>query len=229
MERLRELALAEIRAEALARAEAGIANASGDLVRLYGELFGAEAPAGCALHLGARAGDTTLRFARACPGCSVHAVEPSRALVESARAKLGATPQVNGRVRFIEGPLPGVALPRTRYDLVLTDGLLHHMEDPQVIWNVIRRHSTAGAPVLVRDFRRPTTHAEAARFVRDYAAGTPPDLQRDLLGSLHAAFEIEEIERQLRSARLRDFHVRPVGAMQVVIWGRLPASAMLGA
>jgi hypothetical protein len=229
MERLLESVAAGDPAQALGRAESFISNSGDDLVRLFGELFGAEASAGFALHLGSRSGETTLRFARACPGCSVHGVEGATGLVELARAALATTPQVNGRVRFIEGTLPGVALPRTRYDILLADGLLHHMEDPHVLWNVVRRHGAAGAPVLCRDLRRPVTHAEAVRLVQEHAGGEPEIVQRDLLSSLHAAFEIEEIEHQLRAAHLQTLQVRPMGDMRVVIWGRLLAAAMIGA
>ncbi len=229
MERLLEPAPAQDQAEALVRAEADLAGETGELVRLFGELFGAEPPAGFALHLGCRSGESSLRFARACPGCAVHAVDRSAAMIEAARAALAVAPQLDGRVRFIEGALPGAPLPRTRYDLVLADGLLHRMEDPQVLWNVVRRHGVAGAPVLIRDLRRPVTHAEAIRLVQRHAAAPPESVRRALINSLHAAFESEEIRLQLLAARLSGFQVRPLGALHVVVWGRLAPGSLIGA
>jgi SAM-dependent methyltransferase len=229
MERLLEPQLSEDRAEALAKAESDLDQRGGDLVPLFRELFGPEAPAGHALHLGCRSGAATIRFASVYPDCTVHGLDQSAAMLAQARAHLAAVPQLDGRVRFIAGTLPGVPLPRTRYAVLMADHLLHHLEDPQVFWNVVRRHGAAGAPVLVRDFRRPMTHAESVWLVQKYAAGAPEEVRRDLLDSLHAAFEVAELERQLHAARLGGFQMRPIGDMHVAIWGRLPPSSLIGA
>ncbi len=46
-------------------------------------------------------------------------------------ARLAAMPNLQGRVQFVEGMLPGARLPLPRYDAIISNSLLHHLHEPQ--------------------------------------------------------------------------------------------------
>jgi hypothetical protein len=60
------------------------------------------------------------------------------------------------------------------------------------------------------------------RFVNDNAKDTPAVLRRDFLASLHAAYTVEEVRRQLREADLTGFQVDQTDETHLVAWGVAP-------
>jgi SAM-dependent methyltransferase len=123
------------------------------------------------------------------------------------------------RVTFLTGLLPGVHLPRERYDAVISNSLLHHLHDPQVLWEAVKRYAAPGAPIYVVDLMRPDTVEEAAWLVELYAKGEPPLLRTDFYNSLLAAFEPDEVREQLRQAGLGHLSVTPVSDRHLVVSG----------
>ncbi len=128
---------------------------------------------------------------------------------------------VKGRVELYQGYLPGARLPRERYPVIISNSLLHHLEDPAVLWESVRRYGAAGARVFVQDLMRPNSEAEAQALTRLYTAGEAPLLQRDFLHSLRAAYTVAEVEAQLGQAELSHFQVRPVSDRHWIAWGKL--------
>jgi ubiquinone/menaquinone biosynthesis C-methylase UbiE len=186
------------------------------------QLFIEEFPgpfAGCALDLGCGPGDITLRFAKAFPQCTVHGVDGAEAMLAHGRQAC-AHRGLDGRVRFIHGYLPGASLPRERYDAIISNSLLHHLAEPQVLWDSIKRYAAPGAPVLVMDLMRPSTRAEAESLVETYAAGEPEVLRRDFLHSLLAAYLLNEVRAQLEQADLSHWPVRTVSDRHLLVTGR---------
>jgi hypothetical protein len=127
-----------------------------------------------------------------------------------------------GRVTFIEGVLPDVKLPRARYDGILSNSLLHHLHDPQILWRAVRRYAVRGAPVLVMDLCRADSPEHARQLTETYGGGEPELLQQDLFASLMAAFEPEEVEAQLAEAGLGMLEVRRVSDRHLMAVGRAP-------
>jgi SAM-dependent methyltransferase len=126
-------------------------------------------------------------------------------------------------VRFVEGLLPGTGLPAASYDLLISNSLLHHLHDPAVLWEELRRLGRSGAAVLVMDLFRPEDQAAAASIVAAYAADEPEVLRRDFHASLCAAFSPEEVRAQLAAAGLAELAVRTVSDRHLLVHGRLPA------
>jgi SAM-dependent methyltransferase len=126
------------------------------------------------------------------------------------------------RVRFVEGLLPDCALPRETYDVVLSNSLLHHLADSQVLWSAVRRLAGRGAPVLIMDLVRPAAEDIVDDMVEQYAGGEPEVLRRDFANSLHAAYRVDEVESQLAEARLPWLAVRMVTDRHMVVSGMAP-------
>ena len=81
MQRILEPELMEEAAQVKAYAEAGFSEPHGHFIELLKAAIDDPAFSGFALDLGCGPGDVTVRFARAFPGCTVHAVDGSLARI----------------------------------------------------------------------------------------------------------------------------------------------------
>jgi len=178
---------------------------------------------GSVLDLGCGPGDIVLRLATRRPGLVVHGIDGSGAMLRFASERLHESPELGGRVQFIEGRLPGASLPLTAYDAVISNSLLHHMHEPIGFWRAVREASAPGAAVLVMDLFRPESAAAARAIVRQYAGSEPEVLQQDYYASLCAAFEPGEVRSQLEASGLGTLGVRIVSDRHLLVAGRLPA------
>ncbi len=166
-------------------------------------------PAGFALDIGCGPGDIARRLARALPGWEVHGVDGSAPMLALAR-EAAAQEALQSRLRFHECYLPDGDAPRPRYELLLSNSLLHHLADPLVLWRSIRRWSLPTSAVFVMDLLRPESPGEVQRLVDAHSAGEPEVLRRDFYNSLLAAYRPDEVRDQLRRAELRDLVIEVV-------------------
>jgi len=209
--------------QARAYASADFEEPHSAVIRLFQETFGHTLPGSDVLDLGCGPGDITFRFARAYPACTIHGVDGSEAMLAEARQALSRSPELAGRVLFMQGMLPDIELPLPQYDVVISNSLLHHLPDPAVLWETIKCCAAPGAAVFIVDLRRPATIAEARRLTGLYSSREPAILQRDFYNSLRAAFEPAEIREQLNTAGLAGFDVRETSDRHVMIAGVMKA------
>jgi SAM-dependent methyltransferase len=177
---------------------------------------------GAVLDLGCGPGDIVLRLARRHPALAVHGLDGSAAMLEFGRARLSAEPELQSRVRFVQGILPGASLPLPRYDAIVSNSLLHHLHDPLVLWRAVRELGAPGAAVLVMDLYRPASPDAAEAIVEAYSGGEPEVLKRDFFNSLCAAFEPDEVRSQLDACGLASLEIRAVSDRHMLVAGRLP-------
>ena len=199
--------------QARAYAEADFESAHGQYPVLFREKFPACPSTGHALDLGCGPGDVTRRFARALPGWIFDAVDGSPAMLAEARKR--TTEPIN----YIQGVIPGVPIPRARYDLVLSSSLLHHLHDPAVLWKTVRQYTGPGSMIFILDLRRPDSPEAARRLVEQYSTGEPDILRRDFYNSLLAAFAPDEVRGQLDQAGLPELRVEVISDRHLVVWG----------
>ena len=132
-----------------------------------------------------------------------------------------------GRVRAVHGRLPDVlahpgGLTPGAYDRVITSSLLHHLPDPDVLWQSCKRLLRPGGVAVVLDLARPATDADARALVRAVAADAHPILQADFLHSLRAAFTPAEVTAQLDRAGLAGWSVSMASSRHLAVVGRRP-------
>lgn len=221
MKRILEPELMLDEAQVKAYAEADFEEPHAHFIQLFQENFADREIEGTVLDLGCGPGDITFRFASAYQNCAVHAVDGSRTMLESAGRRLARTPALQNRIVFIEGMLPNLRVPERNYDYFISNSLLHHLPDPDVLWTTIKRYALVGSRVFVMDLVRPETAETATRMVELYAADEPPVLQRDFYNSLLAAFTVDEIAIQLAANRLEYLEYKPVSDRHVTISGRI--------
>jgi SAM-dependent methyltransferase len=88
------------------------------------------------------------------------------------------------------------------FDAVVSNSLLHHLPEPRLFWDEVRRLARPKATVLVMDLHRPATADGARGIVETYARDEPEILRRDFYHSLLAAFTLDEVREQLRAGAL---------------------------
>lgn len=220
MKRQPEPELMDTEAQASAYAAADFEESHNNFVKLLTERWGVASLEGYALDLGCGPADVTIRFARAFPGVMVHGVDGAEAMLDYGRRRIEREEGVNGRIELFNGYLPDERLPRDKYDLIISNSLLHHLSDPQTLWEAVKRYAQQGARIFIMDLRRPESTEEAARIVESYSGGEPEILRQDFYNSLLAAYEAGEIRSQLEEARLADLHVEEIGDRHLIVHGR---------
>ena len=219
MDRIPEPELMGDPAQARAYAGADFSEPHQAFVERFRERFPGHRPRRV-LDLGCGAADVTIRFARAHPECKLTGVDGAAEMLALAREAVAGA-GLTERIKLVEARLPEIALPRRTFDTVICNSLLHHLADPQTLWNACAEHAAPGAAVWVVDLRRPGSRAQVERLVRQHAGAESEILQRDFFNSLLAAYRPEEIATQLARAGLARFKVEAVGDRHVIAYGFL--------
>jgi ubiquinone/menaquinone biosynthesis C-methylase UbiE len=206
----------EAEAQAYARADFSDSNQTyvSDVIRSFPDRLAKVVDLGCG------PGDIAIRLSRAAATAQITAVDGSPAMLALARAALRSA-QLESRVSFLEGRLPGVGLPAGGFDLVLSKDMLHHLPDPQVLWSEVKRLGRPGAAVYVMDLSRPATPAAAHEIVERVSGAEHPLLKTDFYNSLCAAFTADEVRAQLSAAGLA-LAVSQLTERHLCVKGRLP-------
>ena len=207
MDRILEPELMDDADQARAYASADFSDAEQLFVDLIARAVGplAGRPARIA-DLGCGPGGLTIRLVRAFPEWTIDALDGAPAMIALARAAV-AEAGLDGRVRPVLGRLPGVVgaaggLPAGGYDAVVSSSLLHHLPQPAVLWDSMRRMLRPGGHAVVLDLRRPASDQQARALVRAVAADAHPILQADFYHSLRAALTPDEARAGLAEAGL---------------------------
>ena len=167
--------------------------------------------------IGCGPADVLIRLAKAKPSIRITAVDASDAMVRLARKAVddaGLTKQI----KVIKGRVPDLALENDDYDAILSKDLLHHLPDPMVFWEQLKRLAKADTVVYVMDLSRPQTRRHARDIVESVSAEEHPMLKQDFYDSLLAAFTIDEIAEQLHKCRL-SLKVRQVSERHLLVKG----------
>ncbi|MFO7593833.1 MAG: class I SAM-dependent methyltransferase [Pseudomonadota bacterium] len=219
MERTPEPQLMDDFEQARAYALADFEEPHNQFIELFRQRFPEEPVEGVVLDLGCGTGDITKRFAYAFPACRIHAVDGAEQMLMFARQTVDFE-MLHERVRLFKRLLPTGKLAKDNYDVVISNSLLHHLDDPMVLWRSVNRFAKEGGVVFVMDLMRPGSPAEAEAMVTSYSANEPEVLQRDFYNSLLAAYTPDEVREQLVRAGLSQLKVETVSDRHLVISGR---------
>lgn len=170
------------------------------------------------LDLGSGAGDIVLRFAKEYPGAHIDAVDGSRTMLDYAEKLLSGYQGFNERVELIHSYLQDFSAEK-KYDLIMSNSLLHHLHDPSHFWNKIREVSVPGTRIFVMDLMRPVSLEEAGDLMEKYTRGEPEVLKKDFYNSLLAAFEIDEVKLQIADSGLGNLETKKVSDRHLIVYG----------
>ena len=175
--------------------------------------------AGEVLDLGCGPADPTVRLAMANPEVTILGVDAGANMLELARARVrgeGLEHQIQFQLRH----LPDPELEGMQFDVVVSNSLLHHLDDPMVLWRTVAACAKPGAPVAVMDLMRPYDEASVDRLVTTYAVDAPDVLRADFRNSLRAAYTIEEVADQIGRLRFANFDVEAISDRHLLVTGR---------
>ena len=162
-----------------------------------------------------------MRLAAALPELVIDGVDGAAEMLKFGFDRLAHDQSLASRVTLIEGFIPGVELPASQYEALVSNSLLHHLHDPDVLWQTISGFASPNALVMIMDLFRPPDCDRAASLVDCYAQDAPPILKEDFYNSLLAAFTPQEVVEQLARHDLRSLQVETVSDRHLLISGRL--------
>jgi len=112
-----------------------------------------------------------------------------------------------GRLELRKLDAKALDLPDARFDLVMSNSLVHHIPEPAAVFREIARVARAGAAILVRDLFRPESR-EIAREMVERVVGEASEKQRGLFfDSLCAALTLDEVRDLTVRAGLVDLDI----------------------
>lgn len=93
-------------------------------------------------------------------------------------------------------------VPESPYDLVFSNSLLHHLQDPFEFWAAVQRSIHQDSFIFISDLMRPDSFFSANQLTKHYANEEFEILKKDFYNSLLAAYRIEEVKEMLEIVRL---------------------------
>ncbi len=226
MERIPEPELMEDDEQARAYSEADFDAPHSMFVRLFVERFGDDVK-GDVLDAGCGPADISVRFALACPECTVHGVDASDAMIRYGLERIRRH-GLEERIRLYRGYLPGTEIDASCLSAIIVNSLLHHLPDPSRMWEIIRHYAAGeyrppngGCALFLMDLIRPETKDRARELVELYCGDEPEVLKRDFYHSLLAAYTPDEVKDQLSAAGLNNLNIDVVSDRHFVVWGEV--------
>lgn len=155
---------------------------------------------GWLLDIGTGPGGIPLKIAARLPQLRVVGVDYSVNMIRAAH-RAAAERGLAGRARFLAGDACRLAFPDACFDVVLSNSVLHHLENPVALLDEMARVARPDGAVLLRDLRRPGRWIfplHVGWYGRHYS-GLMKKLYVD---SVHAAYTGEELGELLRRSAL---------------------------
>ncbi len=167
-------------------------------------------PRGWLLDIGTGPGGIPLKIARRCPELRVVGIDRSPTMICKAH-HVAAEQGFRDRVCFLVGDASRLSFPDARFDLVLSNSLLHHLHDPLAAFREMERVAKPEGVVLLRDLRRPSRVA-FPWHVRWHGRAYVGPMKKLYVDSVRAAYTGPELAELLRRSPLADarlfFHAR---------------------
>ena len=198
--------LMDEREQALAYASANFSEANNLFIHLLHQLRPGSIK-GRALDLGCGPADIPLALLREHAELKVDAVDGAREMLDLAQQKITDDADLSARLKLQCEYLPSADLAPARYDLILSNSLLHHLADPNDLWLTLKHCAKDNAAILIMDLARPASTLAVDTLVEIYAMNEPDVLREDFRNSLFAAYTVEEVEQQLQRHGLMEIEV----------------------
>ena len=142
------------------------------------------------------------------PKAHVIAIDLAEHMLAVARENVKAA-KLDDRIVLEKRDAKSAGWPDGRFDLTMSNTILHHIPDPSDLLREMWRLTSKGGAMFVRDLVRPRSNTEISALVTKYAgakASNEPSLvasherQKGLFAaSLHAGLTLEEIRERVKS------------------------------
>ncbi|MGI9533894.1 MAG: class I SAM-dependent methyltransferase [Thermodesulfobacteriota bacterium] len=200
-----------------AYAEADFEGPHSNFINLFKEKFPGSEPRGRVLDLGSGPGDISFRFASAFPNTQIHAIEGSMEMIKYDNNLLSKKTYIKNKIIFIHSTIQDFNS-LDKYEYIISNSLLHHLSDPMILWEAIKKYLKRETKIFIMDLLRPESIEQAMKLTNIYAKNEPDVLRRDFHRSLLAAFEVVEVKEQLNKAELA-LKVEQVSDRHLIAYG----------
>lgn len=156
------------------------------------------APTGLLLDIGTGPGGIPLKIARRCPEIRVVGVDRSENMIAAAR-RAASEQGLSERASFLLTDACQLAFPTGQFDVVLSNSVLHHMEQPVALIREMARVAKPQGLILLRDLRRPSRLAFPFH-VRWHGRHYSGLMYQLFVNSVRAAYTPEELVAFLRAS-----------------------------
>jgi ubiquinone/menaquinone biosynthesis C-methylase UbiE len=174
------------------------------------------------LDIGCGPADVPIRIIQRNPAVKITAIDASRQMIRQAKQAV----KKNGfekNINTLLGRVPGLKLNKYTFDTIISKDLLHHLPDPQVFWEELKRLmrlNRQATGIFIMDLFRPRSKAIAKQIVEAVSKDEAEILKNDFYYSLLAAFTVDEIRDQLKQAKIK-LKVEQVSERHMLIKGML--------
>ncbi|HUW82768.1 MAG TPA: methyltransferase domain-containing protein [Phycisphaerae bacterium] len=174
----------------------------------------------CVVDLGAGPADIAVRLLQRRPDWRVTAVDAAAAMFALARQRLAGEP-LGDRIDLVLADAKSLPFDDHAFDLVVSNSIIHHLNEPESVWLEVKRVARPGAVVLFRDLSRPDTPSRARRIVETYSGDESDLLKKLFYDSLLAAYTPDEVRGQLAAANLTTLQVEHSSDRHWDVFGRV--------
>lgn len=148
--------------------------------------------AGFVLDLGTATAQIPVELCRRCDDCCVMASDLATNMLDVARYNIEIASLIT-RIQLDHADARQTAYPDSRFDVVMCNGMLHHLAEPRLVLAEALRVTAPGGRIFFRDLLRPETEEQLRHLVQTYA-GAENEHQRQMFeNSLRAALTLDEI------------------------------------
>jgi len=217
MERIPEPDLMDDKVQAEAYAATDFSEAHDAFVEHFKRCF-PDFKSGTVLDLGCGAADVTIRFARALPDTQFTGIDGAQAMLDIGLRDVTAK-GLDTRIKLQKCFIPDSDLIKDKFDAVISNNLLHHLNDPFSLWETVAHCIDTNKPIFIMDLFRADSTETAHKLVETYAKDAPDILKKDFYNSLLASYNINEIKQQLIKSKLDFLSIETVSDRHLIIWG----------
>jgi ubiquinone/menaquinone biosynthesis C-methylase UbiE len=165
----------------------------GEVNRVFVDDLLAAAPGpGEILDLGTGTAQIPIELCRRLPDARVRAVDVAAHMLRVARRNLDQS-GLRDRIRLERVDAKRLPYPAGCFGTVLSNSIVHHVAEPQLVLLEAWRVTARGGLVFLRDLFRPDRERAVAHLVDTYAAGANPHQRQMFEASLRAALTVDEV------------------------------------